>query len=189
MTWPNCRNPGIRRSRLSPVKPLPRLWKTEPDEDEEEELKEAAEAKRKRPRRSESAQARARDPEARLRARKQTQGAQKPAAAEGARRRCWWRTHRHIDTYEARQRGRLIIGGLIAGCFRHLRLYLLQSVHLRSEPHPESTRERNHRPRWRTAPPAQEGPGPRSPRPVRPGPRICQGRDVPTRPSNSWKPW
>ena len=110
--------PRQPKKPVSPVKPLPRLWKTEPDEDEEEELKEAAEAKKKQAAAEQSAQESARAAEARLRARKtKPKEPKQPAAAEGAEKKVLVEDTPALDTYEARQRGRLIIGGLIASCF------------------------------------------------------------------------
>ncbi len=99
------------------VKPLPRLWKTEPDEDEEEGLREAAEAKKKQAAAEQSAEEAARAAEARFRARKaKAKEPKKPAVAEGAEKKVLVEDTPALDTYEARQRGRWIIGGLIAAC-------------------------------------------------------------------------
>ncbi len=100
-----------------PVQPLPRLWKTEPDEGEEEELKEAAEAKKKQEAAALSAQETVRSAEVRQRARKaKPKESKKSPGAEPAEKKVLVEETPALDTYEARQRGRLIIGALVAGC-------------------------------------------------------------------------
>ena len=100
-----------------PVQPLPRLWKTEPDPDEEEELKEAAEAKKKQAAAEQAAQEKAQAAEARLRARKaKPNEPKKPPSGEGSEKKVLKEDTPALDTYQARQRGRLIIGLLIGSC-------------------------------------------------------------------------
>ncbi len=101
---------------ITPGQPLPRLWKTEPDEDEEEELKEAAEAKKKQEA-AQSAKETVRSTEVRRRARKaKPKESKKSPGNEGSEKKVLVEETPALDTYEARQRGRLILGGLVAGC-------------------------------------------------------------------------
>jgi len=98
--------------------PLPRLWKTEPDEVEEEELKAAAEEKKKQEAAEQAAQETARAAEVRQRARKaKPKESKKVSGAEQAEKKVLVEETPALDTYEARQRGRLIIGALVASCF------------------------------------------------------------------------
>src|SRR5208282_5266579 len=102
---------------VMPGQPLPRLWKTEPDEDEEEELKEAAEAKKKQEA-AQSAKETVRSAEVRQRARKaKPKESKKSPWDEGSERKVLVEETPALDTYEARQRGRLIVGALVASCF------------------------------------------------------------------------
>ena len=108
--------PRQPKAPITPGKPLPRLWKTEPDEDEEEELKEAAEAKKKQEA-ARSAKEAVRSAEVRQRARKaKPKESNKPPGDEGSEKKVLVEETPALDTYEARQRGRLIVGALIAGC-------------------------------------------------------------------------
>ena len=100
------------------VQPLPRLWKTEPDEEDEEELKAAAEAKKKQEAAEQAAQEKARAAEARLRTKKvKTKETKTPTSGEGSEKKVLVEETPALDTYEARQRGRLIIGLLVGSCF------------------------------------------------------------------------
>ena len=109
--------PRQPKAPIAPGKPLPRLWKTEPDEDEEEELKEAAEAKKKQEA-AQSAKETVRSAEVRQRARKaKPKESKKPPGDEGSEKKVLVEETPALDTYEARQRGRLIVGALVAGCF------------------------------------------------------------------------
>ncbi|MGA2706367.1 MAG: SUMF1/EgtB/PvdO family nonheme iron enzyme [Isosphaeraceae bacterium] len=102
---------------VMPGQPLPRLWKTEPDEDEEEELKEAAEAKKKQEA-AQSAKETVRSAEVRQRARKaKPKESKKSPGDEGSEKKVLVEETPALDTYEARQRGRLIVGALVASCF------------------------------------------------------------------------
>ena len=110
--------PRQPKAPITPGKPLPRLWKTEPDEDEdeEEELKEAAEAKKKQEA-AQSAKETVRSAEVRQRARKaKPKESKKPLGDEGSEKKVLVEETPALDTYEARQRGRLIVGALVAGC-------------------------------------------------------------------------
>ena len=108
--------PRQPKAPITPGKPLPRLWKTEPDEDEEEELKEAAEAKKKQEA-AQSAEETVRSAEVRQRARKaKPKESRKPPGDEGSEKKVLVEETPALDTYEARQRGRLIVGVLVAGC-------------------------------------------------------------------------
>ena len=123
--------PRQPKAPITPGKPLPRLWKTEPDEDEEEELKEAAEAKKKQEA-AQSAQGngpiRRGSPAGKE---GETQGKQQAARGRGLRKEGARRKYRRSTTYEARQPGRLIVGGALnRRLHRNLRLDLLQAVHL-----------------------------------------------------------
>ena len=127
--------PRQPKAPITPGKPLPRLWKTEPDEDEEEELKEAAEAKNKQEA-AQSAKETVRSAEVRQRARKaKPKESNKPPGDEGSEKKVLVEETPALDTYEARQRGRLIVGCAGRRLLRNLWLDLLQSVHLRSQPH------------------------------------------------------
>src|SRR5271157_2977235 len=109
--------PRQPKAPVMPGQPLPRPWKTEPDEDEEEELKEAAEAKKKQEA-AQSAKETVRSAEVRQRARKaKPKESKKSPWDEGSERKVLVEETPALDTYEARQRGRLIVGALVASCF------------------------------------------------------------------------
>ena len=109
--------PSRPRAPVTPGQPLPRLWKSEPDEDEEEELRAAAEAKKKQEAAAQSAMEAAAAAEARQRARTaKLKETKKPSGGAGSEKRVLVEETPALDTYEARQRGRLIIGALIAAC-------------------------------------------------------------------------
>ncbi|MBV8129848.1 MAG: SUMF1/EgtB/PvdO family nonheme iron enzyme [Planctomycetaceae bacterium] len=108
--------PRQPKAPITPGKPLPRLWKTEPDEDEEEELKEAAEAKKKQEA-AQSAKETVQAAEVRQRARTaKPKESKKPSTSDGSEKKVLVEETPALDTYEARQRGRLIVGTLVAGC-------------------------------------------------------------------------
>jgi formylglycine-generating enzyme required for sulfatase activity len=96
------------------AEPLPRLWKTEPDEDHHESSPGSDKGKKE----NADAEQPVRSGEARQRpkAAKANEGKHAPAG-EGAEKKVLIEETPALDTYEARQRARLIVGGLGASCF------------------------------------------------------------------------
>ena len=93
------------------AQPLPRLWKAEP-----EERRRSRRRQKVRRRRGRRSRPRAR-PTRPIRRRKPSQSRKtkkQPPVAEGAEKKVLIEETPALDTYEARQRGRLVLGGLVA---------------------------------------------------------------------------
>ena len=96
-----------------PEKPLPRLWKTEP---EEEEAAEEAKTRKEEP--PPEAKKPVRAPEVRKRPQTKAKNESKSSAGgDGSEKKVLVEETPALDTYEARQRARLILGVLVASCF------------------------------------------------------------------------
>jgi formylglycine-generating enzyme required for sulfatase activity len=95
--------------------PLPRLWKTEPDEPEDEprpsKIKESKVTEGKKA--GDSGDLKPRPPQYRTKAKP----SKKEPDKEGSERKVLVEETPSLDTYEARRRARLIMGGLVASCF------------------------------------------------------------------------
>jgi formylglycine-generating enzyme required for sulfatase activity len=96
-----------------PGKPLPRLWKTEPEDEEEDRPPEPAEKPKKPP--GLTPPSRAREGSKRSSHSKVGSRDAKAGSADGEKKALVEETPA-LDTYEARQRGRLVVSGLLASC-------------------------------------------------------------------------
>jgi sulfatase modifying factor 1 len=110
--------PRQPKAPLTPGQPLPRLWKTEPDEDEEAERKAAAEEKKKQEESQAQAKKTVRSGETRKRpAKEKLKESKKATGGDGSEKKALVEETPALDTYQARQRARLIVGVLVASCF------------------------------------------------------------------------
>src|SRR5262245_1878396 len=104
--------PEQPRTPVTPATPLPRMWKTEPEEEEPDTGTSKASKARapasSQPHGTAGSKARASSSKARP--------GKKPAVEEGTEKKVLIEETPALDTYEARQRARLIIGGLITSC-------------------------------------------------------------------------
>ncbi len=106
--------PRKAKPPVVPEKPLPRLWKTEPDEDEAPA--EESNAKKEEP--PPEVKKPVRTPEVRKRSRPGTaKEGRSPAGGDGSDKKVLVEETPALDTYEARQRARLILGVLVTSCF------------------------------------------------------------------------
>ncbi|MGC8639380.1 MAG: SUMF1/EgtB/PvdO family nonheme iron enzyme [Isosphaeraceae bacterium] len=107
--------PPPKRPVAPTEKPLPRLWKTESDDDEDaigprKDKPESADGEAKKSARRSS--------EVRRRSRTEKEkNTRKTAPATGVEKRVLIEDTPALDTYEARQRARWLVGGLVAACF------------------------------------------------------------------------
>jgi formylglycine-generating enzyme required for sulfatase activity len=108
--------PEPERPKVPPPagQPLPRLWKEEPDEPDEkpgltgEKNKEAKSADGKKATRSDDENRRVR--------KSKSKPSKAPEDPEGNERKALVEETPALDTYEARQRARLLVGGLVGSC-------------------------------------------------------------------------
>jgi formylglycine-generating enzyme required for sulfatase activity len=107
--------PPKKRPAPPPEKPLPRLWKTEPEDDGEEQPSRARQAKPEAADAIAAPADRSSDERRRSKAEK-SKAAKKPAQPDGSEKKVLIEETPALDTYEARQRARLLLGGLVAGC-------------------------------------------------------------------------
>ena len=159
--------------------PLPRLWKTEPDEDEEEPTAKAksSQGKEDSPPVAKIGQARggkaARDGS-------KSKPAARSSEKDGERTKVLVEETPALDTYEARQRGRLIMGGLFAACFLIFGWIVYRSsstTPTRSTSRPTTIRPRASARRCRSATSTSR------PAPCSTGRTRAPRRDAPSRPS------
>lgn len=109
--------PPTKRPVPPPEKPLPRLWKTEPEDDEEDAPRSGKDKdKDKDKRETDGATKPAGRPVARGRARADRSRERGKASSDGSDKRVLIEETPALDTYEGRQRVRLLVGGLAVSC-------------------------------------------------------------------------
>jgi formylglycine-generating enzyme required for sulfatase activity len=114
---PEIQEPEPPKSAREPVKPLPRLWKTEPDpsEDDDEGLDQSAKKSSKAIDAAPSPSP-AKPKSARVKS-KNAKGKEPPVAGENSdKKKVLLEDTPSLDTYESRRRARLLMGGLSAAC-------------------------------------------------------------------------